>query len=88
MNPVSTPTTFSGLVDHLLSLITLFVPALFTIIFLFLVWKIFDAWVINAADEKKREEGKQIAQTAVVVFVIMLIIWGVVAMIRRSIFGT
>lgn len=88
MNPVSTPTTFSGLVDHLLSLITLFVPALFTIIFLFLVWKIFDAWVINAADEKKREEGKQMAQTAVVVFVIMLIIWGVVAMIRRSIFGT
>ncbi len=81
------PTTFPELVDHLLSLINLIIPALFTVVFLFLVWKIFDSWVIHADDEKKREEGKQLALTAVIVFVLMLIVWGVVAMIRQSIFG-
>ncbi|KXJ97765.1 MAG: hypothetical protein UZ19_OD1000986 [Parcubacteria bacterium OLB19] len=87
MGNTQTPTTFSGLVDHLLSLIDMIIPALFAVVFLFLIWKIFDAWVIHADDTKKIEEGKQIALTAVIVFVIMLIIWGVVALIRRSIFG-
>ena len=84
---VNTPTTFAGLVDHFLGLINMFIPLLFTLVFLYLVWKIFDVWIINASDEKKREEGKKIAFTAVIVFVVMLIVWGVVAMIRQSIFG-
>jgi hypothetical protein len=82
------PTTFPELVNHLLGLINQLIPALFAVIFLFLVWKILDSWVINAADEKKREEGKKLALTAVVVSVIMLIVWGIVAMLRQSIFGS
>ena len=84
MNP---PTTFSELVGHLLGLINIIIPTIFALVFLFLCWKIFDAWVINAADEKKREEGKQYAMTAVLVFIIMLVVWGVVRMLRSSIFG-
>jgi magnesium-transporting ATPase (P-type) len=82
-----TPTTFGGLVDSLLGLIGQAVPVLFAVVFVFLVWKIFDSWVINAGDEKKREEGKQYAMTAVLVFIMMLIVWGVVRMLRSSIFG-
>ncbi len=82
-----TPTTFGGLVDSLLGLIGQAVPVLFAVVFVFLVWKIFDSWVINAGDEKKREEGKQYAMTAVLVFIIMLVVWGVVRMLRSSIFG-
>lgn len=84
MNP---PTTFSGLVSHLLGLINIIIPAIFALVFLFLCWKIFDAWVINAADEKKREEGKRLALVAVLVVVLMFITWGIVAMIKQSIFG-
>ncbi len=82
-----TPTTFGELVDSLLGLIGQAVPVLFAVVFVFLVWKIFDSWVINAGDEKKREEGKQYAMTAVLVFIIMLVVWGVVRMLRSSIFG-
>ena len=74
---MSTPTTFEELVDSLLAIINLIVPAIFAVVFVFLIWKIFDAWVINAGDEKKREEGKQYA----------LVAWGIVVMIRSSIFG-
>lgn len=83
----STPTTFAGFVTFILDLINIIIPVIFGVVFLFLVWKVFDSWVINAADERKREEGKQYATTAVIVMVIMVIAWGVVAMLRRSVFG-
>lgn len=84
---MTTPTTFAELVDSLLTIINLIVPAIFAVVFVFLIWKIFDAWVINAGDEKKREEGKQYALVSVVVFVVMLVVWGIIVMIRSSIFG-
>jgi ABC-type nickel/cobalt efflux system permease component RcnA len=84
---MTTPTTFSGLVNELLGLINQIIPVIFAVVFVFLVWKIFDAWVINAADEKKREEGKQYAIVASVIMVIMVTIWGIVEMLRNTLFG-
>ncbi len=83
-----TPTTFGGLVDFILGIINIIIPSFLAVVFLILIWKIFDAWVINAADEKKREEGKRIALVATLVFVLIMITWGIVAMIRQSIFGS
>lgn len=85
--PTTPPTTFEDLVNLFIGLINLLIPAILAFIFIFLVWKIFDAWIINGADEKKREEGKSLALTAVIVFVIMLSVWGIVAMLRMSFFG-
>ena len=84
---MTTPSTFAELVNSILGIINLIIPAIFAVVFLVLVWKVFDAWVINAADERKREEGKQFAVVSVFVLVIMLVVWGVVEMIRRSVFG-
>jgi hypothetical protein len=81
------PTTFTGLVDHLLGLMNMIIPAIFAVVFLFVTWKVFDAWVINGGDESKREEGKQYATVAVLVVVLMLIAWGVVALLRETLFG-
>ncbi len=83
-----TPTTFAGLVDALLGLINLIIPLIFGVVFLYVVWKTFDAWVLSAGDEKKVSDGKQLALTSVVVFTLMIIAWGVVELIRSSIFGT
>lgn len=81
------PTTYSALVDRILELINIAIPLILGFLFLYLIWKIIDAWVINAGDENKREEGRQYAVAAVVVFVVMSIAWGIVAMLRSSIFG-
>lgn len=83
----STPTTFGELVNQILGLINIIIPLIFSVIFLFLVWKIFDAWVINGGDEQKRDEGKKYATAAVLVAVLMVSAWGIVYMLRRSIFG-
>ncbi len=82
-----TPTTFKELVKGFSDIFNLAIGLIIAVVFMFIVWKIFDAWVINAADEKKREEGKQIAIVAVVVLVVVLSIWGIVRMIQLSIFG-
>jgi hypothetical protein len=83
---MTTPTTFAKFVNEILGLINIIVPTIFAVVFLFLVWKIFDSWVINAADETKRGEGKQYAIVSVIVLVVMIMAWGIVALIRNSIF--
>ena len=50
--------TYSGLVNGIIEIIGLIIPAIFALAFLYLVWKLIDAWIINAGDETKRTEGK------------------------------
>ena len=83
---METPTTFSGLVDMILGIIGLIIPAIFGVVFVVIIWKIIDAWILNAGDEKKRTEGKQLVVVAVFVFVIMISTWGIVYMLRNSFF--
>jgi membrane-associated protease RseP (regulator of RpoE activity) len=83
----TTPTTFSGLVNFILGFINILIPALFGIVFLYLLIRIIDAWVIHADDDSKREEGRRMMITAVIVFVLMISAWGIVALIKNSIFG-
>ena len=84
---MQTPTSFQGFVGLILQIINYIIPAIFALLFVYIIWKIIDAWVLNAGDERKREEGKQLVVVAVIVFVVMVSAWGIVAMIRQSIFG-
>ena len=81
------PSTLNDLVAIVINLINIIIPTIFAFLFFFLCWKVIDSWIIHAGDESKREDGKRYALTAVVVFVIALSAWGIVAMIRTSIFG-
>lgn len=82
-----TPTTYSGLVAHIIDIINIIIPVLFGTLFVYFIWKVIDAWIINAGDEKKRGEGKQYATVAVIVFVVMVSVWGIVNMLKQSLFG-
>ena len=84
----TTPTTYAGFVEFFLGLIgTLLVPGIFALVFLYSVWKIFDAWVINVADERKRSDGKRFVVIAILSFVLMISVWGIVGMLKNSVFG-
>ena len=83
----ATPTDFKGLVDMVVEFINILIPLLFAILFIFLIWKIIDAWVLNVGDESKRSEGKMYVIAAVIAFVVMLSAWGIIALLRNSIFG-
>ena len=81
------PTTLKGLIGEIIGLINIIIPVIFGVIFVVLVWKVFDAWVINGGDESKRDEGKKMALTAVVVLTLLLVVWGIISMIQASVFG-
>ena len=83
----NSPSTFKDLVELVVDFINLLIPLLFGVLFVFLIWKIIDAWVINAGDESKRTAGKQYVIAAVIAFVVMLSAWGVVALLRSFLFG-
>lgn len=82
-----TPTTFKELIDFFLLFINYLIPFIFAILFVYIIWKIIDAWVINAGDEKKVGEGKTLILVSVVVFVLMISTWGIIALVRQSLFG-
>ena len=84
MPPSSTPDTFSELVAFFLGLINQIIPLIFAFAFLFIIWKLIDAWVIHPDDGSRREEGKTIIITGVIVLVIMLSIWGILNMLINS----
>ncbi len=83
----STPTTFAGLVGRFLEIINLVIPLIFAVVFIVIIWKVIDAWVINGGDATKRQEGKQLVMVGTVVFVLMLVTWGVIALLRTTFFG-
>lgn len=87
MTPASTPKTFAELVGFLLGLINMIIPVLMGVAFVFLIWKLVDAWIIHADDASKIEEGKTIALTGAIIFVILLSIWGILTILRQSLVG-
>jgi len=83
----TTPTTLGELVSFFLMLINGLIPLLFGIVFLIIIWKLIDAWVIHADDPSSREEGRTIAVTGVIVMVIMISIWGILVLLKNSLVG-
>ena len=78
---------FASLVGHILDILSMVIPLLFTLSLLVIIWKIVDAWVIHAGEADKVEEGKKVALIGVIVLVIMSGIWGILQLLRASLLG-
>lgn len=81
------PSNFAELVGGLIGILSLIVPLLFSLALLVIVWKIVDAWILNAGDTKKIDEGKQYAIWGILVLVVMTGIWAILRILRGSLFG-
>ena len=81
---MNTPTTFAELVAFFLGLINQVIPLLMGAAFVYLLWKLIDAWIIHADDANKVEEGRTIIFTGVIVFVVMASVWGILSVLRHS----
>lgn len=82
-----TPRNFGELVDLFLGVVELVIPLIFILALLVIVWKLVDAWIINADNEKKIEEGRHYALWGVLVLVVMSTVWAIIRLLRSSIFG-
>ena len=68
----------------LIGFISMLIPVLFALTILFLSWSLIKAWVINGGDQGSVEEGKQVAIAGVVALVVMVGVWGIIAIIQSS----
>jgi len=81
------PNDFSDLVGMIISVISAFIPLVFGITLVVILWGIAKAWILNAGDESEIERGKGLVTVGIVVLVIMSGIWGILSILQTSLFG-
>ena len=67
------------LIDYVL------VPLVFSLAFIVFLWGIFNFFIAGGADEEKREKGKQFMVWGLIGFFVMVSVWGIVAVLKRTI---
>lgn len=60
------------------------VPLIFAIAFVVFLWGIYEYFILGGADEEKRKEGRKLALTGIIGFVIMIAVWGLVGLLVNS----
>lgn len=85
---VTAPKDFKGLVGIVTGLISIMVPFIFALTILTIMWGVIKAWIIQGGDEKGVDSGKQIALVGIIALIIMSAVWGIVALLKNSFFGS
>ena len=62
------------------------IPLVFSIAVLVFLWGMFTAFILGGGDEEKQSKGKQLMIYAIVGFVLMVALWGIVALVL-NVFG-
>ena len=60
------------------------VTLIFALAFLVFLWGMFKTFILGGSDEGKQEEGKSLMVYAIVGFVIMVSLWGIVNMLAAG----
>lgn len=81
------PNNFAEFVNLLIDLLGLLIPLIFGLTLVFIVYKIFDAWILSGGDDTKVSEGKQVAVVGVIALVVMSSVWGILQLLRSSLLG-
>ncbi len=68
---------FNGIITLLISLIVFFI-----------IWRVVTAWFIGGGDPKEVERGRQSVFVGLIVLVVVIGMWGIVALVRTTLFGT
>ena len=61
------------------------VPILFAIAFIFFLFGVYKYFILGAADEKSRTDGKQFVLWGIIGFVIISSVWGLVNLVKDTI---
>ncbi len=81
------PTDFKSLVGIFTGIINILIPFIITLTFLTIVWGVVKTWIIGGGDTEQIEKGKKIIAVGIIALVIMVSIWGILSLLRISIFG-
>ena len=80
------PEDFAGVVGWVANFATLLVPFIIGLTFLYILWGIAQAWIINGGNEESTQTGKTILLTGIIGLTVMVGMWGIVSLVRNAIF--
>ena len=60
------------------------VPLIFAVAFIVFLYGVFKTFILGGGDETKREEGRQLMLYAVIGFLLMVSIWGIVNLLANG----
>jgi hypothetical protein len=83
----SAPTDLKSFLGILTNLINILIPFIFALTFLTIAWGVLRAWVMGDATSEDLDKGKKIALVGVIALVIMSAIWGILNLLKGSLFG-
>ncbi len=61
------------------------IPAIFALGFIVFIWGMYKTFILGGSDEEKQGEGKQLMMYAVIGFVVMISLWGIVNLIANGV---
>ncbi len=76
----------TGWVSKLASLINTLIPFILALALLVFLWGVFKYFVLGGGDEEKQAEGKKFMVYGIIGLVIMVAVWGIVALVA-NLFG-
>ena len=60
------------------------VPLIFALAFLMFLWGMFKTFILGGSDEDKQKEGKDLMLYAIIGFVVMVSLWGIVNLVAEG----
>ncbi len=63
---------------------TVLVPLVFALAFLIFIWGMFKAFILGGSDEAAQSQGKSLMLYALIGFVVMISLWGIVNLLVNS----
>jgi hypothetical protein len=80
------PTDLKSLLSIFEDLIEIIVKLLLALTFLTIAWGVVRTWIMSDGSAENIEKGKKIVTVGVIAFTIMLSIWGILSLLRSSLF--
>lgn len=77
--------TFAGLVTTLVALIQMFFSTIFSLIFLFVAWRLVMTWVRKGDSESERKKGTNQLIAGIIALVVLASLWGIIALMQTII---
>ncbi|MBU6388676.1 hypothetical protein KGQ72_02300 [Patescibacteria group bacterium] len=62
------------------------VPVLFALAFIVFLWGVYKYFILGAADEKSRADGRQFVLWGIIGFVVITAVWGFVNIVKDTLF--
>lgn len=79
--------TFKDIIAQIISVIDSIMAVVVAGIVIVFMWRILSAWFIGGGDPKEIERGRQSALVGLFVLIFVFGLWGIVAIVRRTLFS-